>query len=84
MVQEIKLLRSVSFDRNIVQFCGACLQPNDTMMILEYMAVCTQLLYTSLASYMPFLFDLIAPKRREALLHMWQDPCNRLRAWCLS
>ena len=37
--QEIRLLRSVSFDRNIVQFCGACLQPTDTMMILEYMAV---------------------------------------------
>ena len=40
-MQEIKLLRSVSFDRNIVQFCGACLAPNDTMMILEYMAVGT-------------------------------------------
>ena len=39
-LQEIRLLRSVSFDRNIVQFCGACLQPSDTMMILEYMAVC--------------------------------------------
>ena len=39
-LQEIKLLRSVSFDRNIVQFCGACLSPHDTMMILEYMAVC--------------------------------------------
>ena len=38
-VQEIRLLRSVSFDRNIVQFCGACLQPTDTMMILEFMAV---------------------------------------------
>ncbi|KAL3143559.1 hypothetical protein ABBQ38_002357 [Trebouxia sp. C0009 RCD-2024] len=36
--EEIRLLRSVSFDRNIVQFCGACLQPSDTMMILEYMA----------------------------------------------
>ncbi|KAL0039658.1 hypothetical protein WJX77_004541 [Trebouxia sp. C0004] len=36
--EEIRLLRSVSFDRNIVQFCGACLQPTDTMMILEYMA----------------------------------------------
>ena len=39
LLQEIKLLRSVSFDQNIVQFCGACLQPKDTMMILEYMAV---------------------------------------------
>ena len=39
MLQEIRILRSVSFDRNIVQFCGACLQPTDTMMILEYMAV---------------------------------------------
>lgn len=36
--EEIRILRSVSFDRNIVQFCGACLQPTDTMMILEYMA----------------------------------------------
>ena len=39
LLQEIRILRSVSFDRNIVQFCGACLQPTDTMMILEYMAV---------------------------------------------
>lgn len=38
-LQEIRVLRSVSFDRNIVQFCGACLQPRDTMMILEFMAV---------------------------------------------
>ena len=39
MVQEIQLLRKLSFDRNIVQFYGACLQEENTMMVLEYMEV---------------------------------------------
>lgn len=38
-MQEIELLRSLSFDANIVQFYGACLQEENTMMVLEYMAV---------------------------------------------
>ena len=38
-VQEIELLRSLSFDANIVQFYGACLQEENTMMVLEFMAV---------------------------------------------
>lgn len=37
--KEITLLKSLSFDRNIVQFYGACLQNQDTMLLLEYMAV---------------------------------------------
>ena len=37
--QEIQLLRSLSFDANIVQFYGAVLQEENTMMVLEYMAV---------------------------------------------
>lgn len=40
-LQEIELLRSLSFDANIVQFYGACLQEENTMMVLEYMAVST-------------------------------------------
>lgn len=40
-LQEIELLRSLSFDGNIVQFYGACLQEENTMMVLEYMAVST-------------------------------------------
>ncbi|KAL3145136.1 hypothetical protein ABBQ38_001740 [Trebouxia sp. C0009 RCD-2024] len=36
--KEIELLRSLSFDANIVQFYGACLQEENTMMVLEYMA----------------------------------------------
>lgn len=39
MLQEIALLRSLSFDGNIVQFYGACLQKENTMMVLEYMGV---------------------------------------------
>ncbi|KAL0046581.1 hypothetical protein WJX82_004436 [Trebouxia sp. C0006] len=35
--KEIQLLRKLSFDRNIVQFYGACLQEENTMMVLEYM-----------------------------------------------
>lgn len=35
----MELLRSLSFDGNIVQFYGACLQPESVMMVLEYMAV---------------------------------------------
>ena len=42
-MQEIDLLRSLSFDANIVQFYGACLQEENTMMVLEYMAVSTHL-----------------------------------------
>lgn len=38
-VQEIELLRSLSFDGNIVQFYGACLQGDKIMMVLEYMGV---------------------------------------------
>ena len=39
LLQEIELLRSLSFDANIVQFYGAVLQEENTMMVLEYMAV---------------------------------------------
>lgn len=35
--KEIHLLRKLSFDRNIVQWYGACLQEENTMMVLEYM-----------------------------------------------
>ena len=38
-LQEVDLLRSVSFDGNIVQFYGACLQPGSIMMVLELMGV---------------------------------------------
>ena len=38
-VQEIQLLRRISFDRNIVQFYGACLESQPPMLVMEYMAV---------------------------------------------
>lgn len=38
-LQEIALLRRLSFDGNIIQFYGACLQQQNTMMVVEYMAV---------------------------------------------
>ena len=31
---EIKLLKSLSFDRNVVQFYGACLHPTCPMLVL--------------------------------------------------
>ena len=48
-MQEIELLRSLSFDANIVQFYGACLQEENTMMVLEFMAV--RLLFYMATSY---------------------------------
>lgn len=39
LVKEIKLLQLVSFDRNIVQYYGACLQNQaSAMLVMEYMA----------------------------------------------
>eukprot|EP00891_Asterochloris_glomerata_P007929 jgi/Astpho2/7929/fgenesh1_pg.00118_%23_34_t len=35
---EIRLLKGLSFDRNIVQFYGACLKSEGAIMVLEYMA----------------------------------------------
>lgn len=61
VMQEIRILRSVSFDRNIVQFCGACLQPTDTMMVLEYMAVCHQYLQQCVICMLPLHGQLVGP-----------------------
>lgn len=38
-LQEVDLLRSLSFDGNIVQFYGACVQRESIMMVLEFMGV---------------------------------------------
>ena len=38
--QEISILKSISYDRNIVQFYGAVLSNNEPMLVLEYMEVC--------------------------------------------
>ena len=35
--QEIAVLRSLSYDRNLVQFYGACLEREHAMLVLEYM-----------------------------------------------
>ena len=37
ILQEICLLRVLSFDPNMVQFYGACLDPGCPMLVLEYM-----------------------------------------------
>eukprot|EP00891_Asterochloris_glomerata_P007932 jgi/Astpho2/7932/Aster-06406 len=34
---EIKLLKGISFDRNIIQFYGACLKTESTVLVVEYM-----------------------------------------------
>ena len=38
--QEISILKSISYDRNIVQFYGAVLSGSEPMLVLEYMQVC--------------------------------------------
>lgn len=35
--KEIAVLRSLSYDRNLVQFYGACLEREHAMLVLEYM-----------------------------------------------
>jgi len=37
VLQEIAVLRSLSYDRNLVQFYGACLEREHAMLVLEYM-----------------------------------------------
>jgi len=37
--QEISILKSISYDRNIVQFYGAVLSGSEPMLVLEYMQV---------------------------------------------
>ena len=37
--QEISILKSISYDRNIVQFYGAVLSGSEPMLVLEYMEV---------------------------------------------
>ena len=40
LVKEANLLKEVSYDRNIVQFYGACLEDQESaMLVMEYMAV---------------------------------------------
>ncbi|KAK9807895.1 hypothetical protein WJX72_012418 [[Myrmecia] bisecta] len=36
-IREIAMMKFVSRDRNMVQFYGACVQPNNLMLVLEYM-----------------------------------------------
>lgn len=38
-VQEIDILKSLSFDRSIVQFYGTCPWQGKTMLVLEHMEV---------------------------------------------
>ena len=38
-LQEVEVLKSVSYDRNVVQFYGTCVLGNQTMLVLEYMEV---------------------------------------------
>ena len=38
-LQEVQLLKRISFDRNIVQFYGACLDTQPPMLVMEYMGL---------------------------------------------
>ena len=47
LADEIRLLESVSFDRNIVQYYGSCLaDPGAPILVMEYMAVRKTLMST--------------------------------------
>lgn len=38
VLQEVGILKGLNYDRNVIQFYGACLQPGrDPMLICEYM-----------------------------------------------
>ena len=39
LLQEVDILKSVSYDRNVVQFYGTCLWGDKTMLVLEFMEV---------------------------------------------
>ena len=41
-LQEIEILKSLSFDRSIVQFYGTCPWQGKTMLVLEHMGVSSQ------------------------------------------
>ena len=66
VAQEIRLLRRISFDRNIVQFYGACLETKPPMLVMEYMGVRT--------SYIAIL-ALVHPAR-ALWLQIWR-PLHR-------
>jgi len=41
-LQEIEILKSLSFDRSIVQFSGTCPWEGKTMLVLEHMGVSSE------------------------------------------
>jgi hypothetical protein len=43
-------MERVSFDRNIVQYYGACLDEEVPLLVMEYMAVRTRTLYSGLST----------------------------------
>ena len=47
-VQEIEILKSLSFDRSIVQFYGTCPWHGQTMLVLELMEVCANFISFSI------------------------------------
>ena len=75
---EINLLKSLSFDRNVVQFYGACLQPQFPMLVL----VCCP---TPLSSAHALQLSLDQPHlgrmdaRRRSTLP--PDKCGRAEHW---
>ena len=44
-LQEVDILKSVSYDRNVVQFYGTCLWGDKTMLVLEFMEVSSSYVY---------------------------------------
>ena len=58
-LQEVDLLKSASYDRNVVQFYGTCPLGSQTMLVLEYMEVRLPAeSFATLASSCPTLMDM--------------------------
>jgi serine/threonine protein kinase len=68
--QEVSILRSLNYDRNVVQFYGACLQEgSDPMLVTEYMEGATLYLKPAQLSSASYTFQQCQhghspPKRR--------------------
>lgn len=48
--QELELLRTLSYDSNIVQFYGACVMEGCPVLVLECMAVCMRAPFSDMCS----------------------------------
>lgn len=75
----MEVLKSVSYDRNVVQFYGTCPFGNQTMLVLEYMEVQKALLLSNTLVQLPVVGMTIKACSGlmlagcHALMLLWQD-----------